>query len=227
MCHSSRSSYAQICKFGANSYSPSTNPISYSIGSNMDQNFLHGSSSTIFTKQDSRNSQLFLSEYCAQGWDGFCEVASRNATKGLPNQAENSNGFGMGNCLTQDLNSGDILIRNTASKKYLKGMGGCTKKTEQFDPTVASSPLISSWKPNQDNVSMVCIPVYGVNPKEIDNDVVMDKILRKPSLAMDILINIYNNAKRDGTLIQLKGTKLGNFFETNETFVAMGGMKMN
>jgi len=225
MNHSTRSSsYAQICKFGANSYSPSTNPISYSIGSNMDQNFLHGSSSYIFTGQDSRNSQLFLSEYCAQGWDGFCEVASKNSSIDFPNQAENSNGFGGNPFQTQKLNSGEILIRNTAARKYLKGMGGCVKKTEQFDPTVSASPLISTWKPTVDNVSMVCIPTYSVNPAEIDGDVVMDKILNKPYIAMDILLNIFNNAKRDGTLIDFKGTKLGNFYETNETFRALGGL---
>lgn len=222
MNRSSRSSYAQICKFGANSYSPSTNPISYSIGSNMDQNFLHGSSSAIFTRQDSRNSQLFLSEYCAQKWDGFCEVASKNTTTDFPNQAEQSNGYG--NMCMHNLNSGEILIRNTAAKKYLQSMGGCYKKTEQFDPTVSASPTISYWKPNPDNVSMICVPVYAVNSKEIDNDVVMDKILRRPYIAMDILLNIYNNAKRNGTLSQLKGTKLGTFFATNDSFVALGGL---
>lgn len=222
MNRSSRSSYAQICKFGANGYSPSTNPISYSVGSNMDQNFLHGSSSCIFTRQDSRNSQLFLSEYCAKGWDGFCEVASKNMTKDFPNQAEISNGYG--NSQPHGLNSGEILIRNTAERKYLRSIMGCVKKTEPFDPTVASSPFISSWKPMEDNVSKVCIPVYAVNPKEIDNDVVMDKILHKPYIAMDILMNIYVNAKKSGVLSELKGTKLGSFYETNETFRAIGGL---
>ena len=226
MNRSTRSSYAQICKFGANSYSPSTNPISYSIGANMDQNFLHGSSSYIFTRQDSRNSQLFLSEYCANGWDGFCEVASKNTTKDFPNQAGISNGYDGYGCITQshDLNSGEILIRNTAERKYLRNMGGCVRKTEPFDPTVAASPLISTWKPTADNVSMVCIPVYAVDPKEIDKDVVMDKLLQKPYIGMDILLNIYNNAKRNGTLEQLKGTKLGTFYQTNAIFKAMGGL---
>lgn len=221
----SKSSYAQICKFGANSYSPSTNPISYAIGSNMDQNFLHGSSSAIFTGQNSRNSQLFLSEYCANGWDGFCEVASKNTSKDFPNQIETGNGYVYGCDLNlSSLNSGEILIRNTAARKYLRSMGGCVKKTEPFDPTVAASPLISFWKPSDGNSAMTCSPVYAVNAKDIDNDVVMDKILRRPYIAMDILINIYNNAKRDGTLADLKGTKLGNFYETNELFKTMGGL---
>jgi hypothetical protein len=143
-------------------------------------------------------------------------------TKDFPNQAEISNGYG--NSQPHGLNSGEILIRNTAERKYLRSIMGCVKKTEPFDPTVASSPFISSWKPMEDNVSKVCIPVYAVNPKEIDNDVVMDKILHKPYIAMDILMNIYVNAKKSGVLSELKGTKLGSFYETNETFRAIGGL---
>lgn len=214
MNRSTKSSYAQICKFGANGYSPSTNPISYSIGRNMDQNFLHGSSSYIFTGQDSKNSQLFLSQYCAQGWDGFCEVASKNTTKDFPNQVVS----GCSAYNIQGLSSGDILIRNTAATKYLRSMSGCEKKYEPFDPTVSASPIISQWKATDDNTSKVCIPVYAVDPKEIDNDVVMNKILQKPQIAMDILLNIYNTAKRDGKLSEFQGTKLGNFFKTSNRF---------
>ena len=53
------------------------------------------------------------------------------------------------------------------------------------------------------------------NPKTIDNDIVMDKILAKPQIAIDILINIYNNMKASNMIDDLKNTKLGNYFSSN------------
>ena len=35
-------------------------------------------------------------------------------------------------------------------------------------------------------------PVYEVNPKTIDSDPLMNKILANPRIAMDILKNIYD-----------------------------------
>jgi hypothetical protein len=43
----------------------------------------------------------------------------------------------------------------------------------------------------------------------------MNKILGKPSIAIDILINIYNTMKNNNTLKDLKGTRLGGFFSEN------------
>ena len=42
----------------------------------------------------------------------------------------------------------------------------------------------------------------------------MNKLLSKPILGMDILLNIYNTAKRLGKLNGLKGTKLYRFFQS-------------
>ena len=52
----------------------------------------------------------------------------------------------------------------------------------------------------------------------------MDKILSKPIIGIDILVNIYNTMKRYGTLVKLKGTKLGTFYQTNKYFHAKGGI---
>lgn len=43
----------------------------------------------------------------------------------------------------------------------------------------------------------------------------MNKILDKPVIALDILKRIYVDMKREGTLSQLKGTRIGAFFEKN------------
>ena len=49
--------------------------------------------------------------------------------------------------------------------------------------------------------------------KTIDKDIVMDKLLEKPSIGMDILLNIFNTMKANNTLHTLQGTKIGKFFE--------------
>ena len=116
---------------------------------------------------------------------------------------------------------GEILVRNTAQEKYLVAMSNnCQRAYEPFDPTVANSPLISTWVPmgngcnNQGNceTSNTCIPIYAVDAKTIDDDPVMNKVLDKPYIAMDLLVNIYNNAKASNTLRDLKGTRIYNFF---------------
>ena len=213
--------YRSIASFGSNAYSPVNNPISYCLNETMDNRFLHGGSSYIVEGQHSKNSQAYFSEYCANGWDQFCEVGSRNTSRNYPNNIQINKNFGSTACV--GLTAGEVLIYNTASKKYLVNMIGCKKKYEPFDPNVATSPMISFWVSDSSSQNK-CIPVYSVDPNTIDNDAVMDKILYKPQIAMDILINIYNTMKRNGTLSQLNGTKLGNFYNNVPYFKSKGGI---
>ena len=92
----------------------------------------------------------------------------------------------------------------------------CSKKFEPFDPNVASSPLISYWTPSDGSDN--CVPIYSVDASKIDTDPVMNKILAKPAIALDILINIYNSMKRANTLSQLSGTKLGVYYKNNSQY---------
>lgn len=217
-------SYAPLATFGScASTSPSNNPLTYCMTSELDNNFNH----TIGQRAGpySGKCQQFMSDYCAQKWDGICEVASRNTNTQLPNTVKSSlcNVSGQGACLGPGFGNqftmGDILIRNTAAKKYLMAMSAqCGIKKEPFDPLVPNSPMITYWDPtNCDGCYSrgTCIQLYEVNPATIDNDVVMNKILSKPLIAMDILINIYNTAKAFGKFDKLKGTKLYAFFMSN------------
>ena len=68
------------------------------------------------------------------------------------------------------------------------------------------------------------MPIYAVDPSKIDADPVMDKILAKPAIAAEILVNIYNTMKREGTLKGLRGTNLGSFYANNGYFKSLGGM---
>jgi hypothetical protein len=215
--------YKPISNFGSNAYSHVNNPLSYCLNETMDNRFLHGGQSYTVEGQHTRNSQAYFSEYCANGWDQFCEVGSRNTNKSFPNNIQLNSSFGSTACV--GLTAGEILIYNTASKKYLINMIGCRKKYEPFDPNVATSPMISFWVPEQYSTGNKCVPIYSVDPNTIDDDIVMDKILHKPQIAMDILINIYSTMKRNGTLSQLKGTKIGNFYDNVPYFKSRGGLQ--
>lgn len=187
------------------------NPLTYTMSDGMDQRFLHGSHADTMGEY-SRESQLYMSEYCSLQWDGFCEASSQNTSKIYPN---NYLGIGISNA---GLNAGQALIKNTAARKYLVKVIGAQKLSEPFDPTVADSPQITYW--NGYNV----VPVFAVTPSKIDNDIVMNKILDDPIIAMDLLLNIYNTMKRMGTLSGLKGTRLGKFYQTCPKFVTLGGI---
>lgn len=196
-------SYKSVSEFGSNNYSHVNNPLTYCLDNTIEQRFLHGSSHSDTLGQHSKSCQLFLSEYCSQKWDNFCEAASQNNSKSYPFHSQHSS---LDNTCS-NLTAGESLILNTASRKYLVKMLNCDKVYKPFDPTVATSPMISYWVPNC--YASTCIPVYEVDPKNIDDDIVMNKILENPKIATNLLTNIFNTMKRKGNLKDLKGTKLG------------------
>lgn len=208
-------SYANIVNFGNNvEKSPNNNPLSYCMTSELDNNFMHTAAET--RGPYSQPCQMFMSDYCAKEWNGVCEVASRNTNNQFPNTAtpwlcdKNGQGACLGSGIGSQFTQGDNLIRNTAIKKYMSAMSEtCSYSYQPFDPLVPTSPMIRYWNKSCAD----CTPIYEVNPKTIDSDPVMDKLLARPLLGMDIFLNIYNTAKRNGTLSSLKGTKLYNFFQ--------------
>jgi hypothetical protein len=190
------------------------NPLTYCINDTIDPYFLHGDDFLNHGGQDCQQCQWFLSDYCAQGWDQYCELASKN----LQMRFGNAMDIYDESLQSSGLTSGEVLIRNTASRKYLVKMIGGKKVFEPFDPTVANSPMISKWVWD-DSTYSGCTnmrPIYAVDPKTVDNDVFMDKILVKPTIAQDILLNIYNTMKKQGNLNELENTKLGRFFKLNK-----------
>jgi len=208
-------SYANIIDFGPSvENEPNNNPLAYCMTTDLNNSFIH----TAGKKRGpySKSCQMFMSDYCAANWDGACEYASANTNSNYPNTISQCNVNTQGACLGTGLGSqfthGDMLVRNTAAKKYLsKISSSCCRKYEPFDPQVPTSPMISYF---ESDCRSKCIPIYEVDPKTIDNDPVMNKILYNPLIAIDILINIYNSAKRLGKLDELKDTKLYRFFIT-------------
>ena len=207
------STYKCISNFGQGAANnPSNNPLTYCLAQTLDNEFTHGGIAKTISGVYNKNCQSFMAEYCSNEWNGVCEYASKNRSINYTNSIQNCETGSDVEC--KGLTAGEILIQNTATRKYLTEMlGRCNVKYESFDPTVASSPLIAHLdKCCNTEGNNVCIPVYEVNPKTIDSDPVMNKILDKPIIALSLLINIYNTAKRKKTLDNLKGTKIYNFF---------------
>jgi hypothetical protein len=217
--------YQNISSFGPEVRTLAVNnPLSYCLSNGMDNSFMHGGYAGKMLNRQSEPCQNYISEYCAKNWDEYCELESRNQFK--MSNAVNTQQNTLNNAVV-GLTAGEVLIYNTAMKKYvLHREGNCKLVTKQFDPTVASSPMYSEWSSgegycstgncdDQSNAGGACVPVYGVDPVTINSDPLMHKILDKPIIALDILRKIYVDMKREGTLNQLVGSRLGEFFQKN------------
>ena len=221
MNKSSSYQYQNISSFGYHVKGLAVNnPISYCLSNGMDNSFMHGGHAGKILNRSSKPCQSYLSEYCSNNWDEYCELESKNDSRLYNSINMNQNSLTNVNV---GLTAGEVLLYNTASKKYvIRREGTCKLVSTQFDPTVASSPMYTEWV-GGDSCSTGycgesgadCVPVYGVNPSTINNDPLMNKILDKPSIAIDILKKIYIDMKKEGTLPQLKGTRIGSFFEQN------------
>lgn len=207
------SSYINLSKLAPNLKLDEINPLTYCAGDTMDIRFTHGSHSDVYG-QYSRPCQFYVSEYCAHKWDEFCEVASKDQNKHYPGAYS----FCGQNFV--DTPFGDHLVHETAARKYLVNMHNAQLKHEPFDPTVPNSPIISYWY----SPSNQPIPEYEVNPDEIDSDPVMNKLLDKPEIAFNILINIYHTMKRKNKLQSIKNTKLGKFYNAHPYFLRKSGI---
>jgi hypothetical protein len=221
MKKSSSYQYQNISSFGYQVKDLAVNnPLSYCLSTGMDNSFMHGGHAGKILNRGTKPCQSYISEYCSNNWDEYCELESKNDSRLFNSLNTEQNTL---TNATVGLTAGEVLMYNTASKKYvIRREGTCKLVSTQFDPTVASSPMFTEWVGGNgicntgcgDNTGD-CVPVYGVNPATINSDPLMNKILDKPTIAIDILKKIYVGMKKDGTLSQLKGTRLGSFFEKN------------
>lgn len=222
--------YRQICNFAPeidNDYSK--DPLLYCVLDTMDSQFLHGAPGRTFGKYSSNCYQL-LTDRCSKNWDQLCEAISRDKTTNYPNSGGPVSGYEYTCQNTPCLPYGEQILRDSAFKKYRAEMKGCNVKCEPFDPTVVNSPLICydtrsqcTAGPNGTEVCIgdnpeggMCVNIYKLTDDQVrglDQDPVMNKILNKPEIALDLLEKIYKNMKNDNRLSALRGTRLGKFYE--------------
>lgn len=174
-------------------------PLTYCLGNNLSQRFNHASNAAVYG-QNSKNCQIYLAEKCAKNWDNVCDYAYKNQSEEYTTRADI---MGAGHYQVQGLTPSDILLLNTAYKKYLIKMHNCEAITEPFDPLVVASPYITHFR------GMYCVPEYAVDPCTINYDPVMNRLLLRPWIAKQLFTNIKNTMIRRGTFCKLKGTRLG------------------
>lgn len=206
---------ANFCPFPT----PVDDPLTYCVmdGASLNNKFAHGSSGGQITPY-SMQCQAFMSTRCASNWDTKCEFASNDSEVRYPNMISKC---GNPTFTSQQLTAGDILVANTAEKKYGKLSGNCFVKREQFDPTVLTSPFIEYQATPECHTGSCfnsldyCKTTYDIDPTTIDQDPVMNKILDKPQIAAQLLYKLYYNLKRNNKLKQIENTRLGKFYKYN------------
>lgn len=223
--------YSQISDFGPSAgLAPENDPLTYCTVSGLDSGFNHtlgGGNS--YLGPNSSACQNFMAQYCSKDWNGVCRYMAQDQERTFPNtvtRCDNRGGPSVGPGIGNSVTKGEILIRNTAAEKYLVAMSGnCKRLYLPFDPTVASSPMIGYWVPNGNTCSGygncygdTCVPIYDIDAKMIDKCPVMNAILDKPVIAMDILCGIYKTRQRTKRMSELARTRIGSFFMYNKAF---------
>ena len=178
-------------------------------------------------KPHSKECQQYLAQYCSQKWDNVCEFLSHNERVDIPNMAsvthEQTPQCSAVNSICS-ATAGIDLVRNSAYRKYMIGMlsnsSGCPSRDhsaliyQPFDYNVPNSPIIATF--NKKPITVI----LDVDPSNIDNDPLMNKMLNDPKHYMDIFENILRTRKTNGTLYDLEHTRLGDlitqsFFKEN------------
>lgn len=224
------SAYRQIANFAPNIQNDySANPLLYCLPDSLNSQFLHGTQGRTFGKYNRACSE-YMAARCAVEWDDICEQASTNLNKSYPDMTLSVSG-------EQDmgLTAGEILIRDTAYKKYKVQSRDCNLQCVPFDPTVTNSPVICYESPYPSNAlgwssgdqpdgcstgveGGGCFSAYGLTPDQIQNidyDPVMNKLINNPKVAPNLLANIHTNMRDSKTLSYLKGTRLGALYALN------------
>jgi hypothetical protein len=224
--------YKQLDQFAEhinNDYSK--DPLFYCTTEFLDSQFQHGGAQGRKFGKYSRHCSEFLAARCAASWDAVCESVSQDSEMRYPNLASPLNGpayTGHQSIASLDLTYGQQILRDAAFKKYKVKSFDCNLKCELFDPTVPNSPLIcyetrtaetSGPDPSHLHIGNAeagfCESVYKITPEQaklLDQDPIMNKILNKPEIAMDLLERIYITMKQEKTLQLLHNTRLGHFY---------------
>jgi len=179
------------------------NPLTMCLVDTTDRKFQYGGAIGKFTGPKSVHCHQFMSQRCAQKWDGFCEYFFRENGPDGSNSKQTLNPIAhpwelkYGIPQTQTL--GEHMLRNTAELKYCT-FSDCDEKTVSFNPLDPNSVKITQQ-------SGACIPTCTINPKTIDSDPVMDRLLENPMVAPATIINICNTMRNNN--IDISNTKIG------------------
>lgn len=151
--------------------------------------------------------QAFMSEYCANGWDNYCDIyyAQNNVaeTRLFPNNFAPRSEF----C---SVSLGDSLLQNAAQLRFFNLPCNRTWQ-EPLDYTNASSPMITKYIDRRD-MSQATLNSRTFNSRTVDTDPLMQRMLTNPNAVEQELKAMYylsNNPKFRGTESDISNTKTG------------------
>lgn len=207
--------YANYTNFGNNQNPPQSgnnDPLTYCLVDTMDKNFQHGPMGPLYGPR-SQKCQLYMAQRCADNWDGFCEYYyQHNNTNSQwpdsqlwPNTVQPR--YWAGSLNNVPLSTGEQLLQNAGERRFCT-YRNCSPRCEPFDPMNPNSPSVIYYD-DPYGYGENCVPECRVDPKTIDQDILMDRMLDNPKASATTLINICNTSKREG--IDLSGTKIGAF----------------
>lgn len=206
------SSYKKIINFG--NIAP-RNPLAICMNNTIDDKFNAGVLADAFSGQGADNCQALLADYCGNGWDEYCEVASNNISTRYPNTVMSWSCNDTYNP-QPPLNAGEQLIRNAAFKRFCF-IPNAVEKCELFDPLNPMSPKIC--KPTSAYGSYLEEPVCRVTDlSQLNKDPLFIKMLENPRTCIDILVKMYQYAKENNQLEKLLETHFGKFVEMNKEY---------
>jgi hypothetical protein len=211
--------YVPISKFGTKLNRIQTlDPVAASVYSDIDASFDKGELAIRYGPRH-RTSQLYMAERCAKNWDGACEFLSRNDdNNSVCNQGR------VASALFRTLNPpgsetiGDILVENTAVRRFCD-LSSCAISAEPYNPNDPDSAWVKSYGCCG---TTQCLPVC-MPPDDSDADIVMNKVLDKPQLHMDLLVNMYKNVNKTGTREKYVNTRVGRVFAVFDTYSKIHG----
>jgi hypothetical protein len=145
-------------------------------------------------------------------WDKYCKFYynNNNDTNWPNNAAINKVSASIIQSIFK-LTQGQMLLRNSAERKYLQ-YPYLSNKYQQFDPNVANSPMIRIPM-DYDGYSSVNVVL---DTTKIDNDPLMNACIEDYKSCSDVFSYIYQVYKNK--LLNLNGTKLGKHFDNNSLF---------
>lgn len=211
--------YVPIARFGAK-MDPvfSIDPVASSVYKDIDSDFDIGEMAINYGPR-TKKSMLFMADKCSKKWDGACEFLSRNEdSNAICNQARISSPLFRRVNAPGTQTIGDILVENSAVRRFCD-LSSCAVTSEPYDPT---NPYSVWTKQYGCCGSTVCMPVC-MPPDEPDKDILLNKVLDKPHLHLDLLINMYKNVNQQGLRAKFTANRVGRIFAIFDTYVKMHG----
>lgn len=194
----------------------SSNPLTYCLTPTLGSQFMHGStSSRLLYDTNNHACESYMSQRCAEKWDGFCESYQLlNVDSYYPNDAPidaRAFTFAQGFLRNNRPTVGQILVRNSVNIRFLH-YPSLFYSEEPFDPNVANSPTIKRYT-NYNTGPSVIKPI-----KNIDRDEHVLLMLKNPKVCFDVLARLYLGfARKEKNTNNFHNSILHRYFLENQT----------